>query len=108
MHQPDTPLKSDKEVKTDMSDNYDNPDKAPQLPPMPYTTKNKSKRRKHTFGPKQPGMRIPSATSMIYRKGTDAIIADEATEARLSRTGPSTSTRLAGYNFIWGEVDKTP
>jgi len=82
-------------------------DNSPNLPPMPYTTKKKGKRTKHPFGPKQGGIRKPNAVGLIYRKGTDCQIADEATEARLSRTGPSTSTRLAGYNFIWGELSKS-
>ena len=69
--------------------------------PKPTNTKQAAKRRKHTFGPRQQSMRKPNPIGLIYRKGTDAVIADEATEARLSATGPPTSTRLAGYNFIW-------
>lgn len=72
--------------------------------PMPYTTKQRSKRKKHTFttyGGKPISMQQPNEIGLIYRKGTDCVIANEALEARLSATGPSTSTRLAGYNFIW-------
>jgi hypothetical protein len=88
------------------TDIMDESDKLPQNPPMPETTKKAGKRRKHPFGPKQPGMRQPNPIGMIYAIGTLAQIADKATESRLSTTGPPTSTRLAGYNFIWGETDK--
>ncbi len=92
----------------DIWDTRDKPDNEPNLPPMPYTTKRRGKRTKHTFGPKQKQRTNTSIPSQIYREGTDCIIADEATEKRLSRYGPATSTKLAGYNFLWGEVDKIP
>jgi hypothetical protein len=69
--------------------------------PKPTNTKQAAKRKKHTFGPKSPGMRRPNPIGLIYRNGTDAIVADEATEARLSSTGPSTSPRFGGMQFIW-------
>jgi hypothetical protein len=72
--------------------------------PMPYTTKQRGKRTKHTFttyGSKPISMQQPNEIGLIYRKGTDCVIASPELEARLSATGPSTSTRLAGYNFIW-------
>lgn len=70
--------------------------------PMPYTTKRATKRKKY---PKPPSMRQPSQIGQIYREGTDCQVADKATEDRLNRYGPPTSTRMAGYNFIWGETD---
>lgn len=76
-------------------------DNLPHNPPMPETTKRATKRKKY---PKKPSMRQPSQIGLIYREGTDCQIADQATLNRLSTTGPSTSTRLAGYNFIWGEL----
>lgn len=69
--------------------------------PKPVNTKKAAKRKKHTFGPRQTGMRQPNPIGLIYRIGTDAVIADESTEARLSSTGPSTSTRHGGMQFIW-------
>jgi len=50
-------------------------------------------------------MRAPNAIAAIYSDNTYAVIADEATERRLSAYGPPTDTRKAGYNFIWGEVN---
>lgn len=85
----------------------DTQDIQPQNPPMPYTTKKAGKRRKHTFGKKQAGMGRSNTIGLIYAIGTNAVIADAATESRLSRYGPPTSTRLAGYNFLWGETGHT-
>jgi hypothetical protein len=68
-------------------------------------TKKAAKRRKvmRTKSNTQ-GMRQPSIVSMIYQnenRWTLAEVADAATEKRLSKYGPPTSTRLAGFNFIW-------
>lgn len=79
--------------------------------PMPETTKRQSKRHKGRLTPRTPGntgMGRSTLLSLSYRKTTGCIIADEATERRLSTTGPSTSTRYAGYNFIWGEIPQDP
>src|SRR3990172_1829683 len=69
-----------------------------QSPPMPETTKKAGKRKKY---PKPPSMRQPNQIGLIFRIGTDCKIADEATEARLKRLGPSTSVRHGGMQFIW-------
>lgn len=82
--------------------------KEPKNPPMPLTTKKATKRVKGRLTPKtagNTGMGRSTLIGLSYRKNTGCIIADEETEKRLSSTGPSTSTRIAGYNFIWGEKD---
>jgi hypothetical protein len=91
---------NDQQLETDI---MDQDDRLPHNPPMPETTKKATKRKKY---PKSPSMRQPNQIGMIYAIGTYAKIADEATEKRLNTLGPSTSTRLAGYNYIWGETDK--
>jgi len=74
---------------------------------MPETTKKAGKRRKHPFGKQAAGMGRSTLIGLTYADQTKTVIADEATEKRLSRYGPPTSTRLAGYNFIWGEIGHT-
>jgi len=81
--------------------NMANDNEQPTNPPMPYTTKQRSKRKKHPFGPKQPGIRVPNPIGLIYRKTTNCVIADEATEARLKRLETTTSNRHGGMQFIW-------
>lgn len=65
--------------------------------PKPTNTKQAAKRKKHTFGPKTAGMRQPNPIRLIYRKGTDAVIADADTEKRLGRLGRG----LREESFIW-------
>lgn len=76
--------------------------------PMPYTTKKEGKRKKHPFGRRPAGMGRTTEIGLIYADNTNAQVADDATEKRLSRYGPETSTQRAGYNYIWGEVRKAP
>jgi hypothetical protein len=74
----------------------------PNNPPMPYTTKKASKRRKRQHNGNKPhGMRKPNPIGLIYRKTTDCVVADEATEARLKRLETTTSPRHGGMQFIW-------
>lgn len=72
--------------------------------PMPETTKKATKRTKHTFRIKPyraTSMRQPNPIGSIYSKNTGAIVADEATEKRLSQLNPpSTSVRYGGMQFI--------
>jgi len=68
-------------------------------------TKKAAKRRK-TMRKRSntDGMRQPGIVPMIYQKlnrYTEAVVADQRTEKRLSPYGPETSTRKAGYNYIW-------
>lgn len=76
--------------------------------PMPYTTKKAGKRTKHPFGRRAAGMGRTTEIGLIYADNTNAQIADNATERRLSVYGPPTSTQLAGYNVLWGETDIPP
>ncbi len=76
--------------------------------PMPYTTKKAGKRTKHPFGRKAAGMGRTTEIGLIYADNTNAQVADNATERRLSVYGPPTSTRMAGYNVLWGETDIPP
>lgn len=67
-------------------------------------TRRAAKRRKMRTKENTPVSGAGNPIAQIYAKSnnwTDAVIADESTERRLSKYGPPTSTRLAGYNFIW-------
>lgn len=73
-------------------------DYLPKNPPSPTNTKQRAKRTKHTFTTqKRTSIRKPNAIGLIYRKHTNTIVADEATEKRLGRLG---SGQLREYTFL--------
>lgn len=69
----------------------------PHNPPSPTNTKQRGKRKKIKY--KGSSTRNTSVASQIYRKGTDAIVADEATERRLGRLGKDIWVPK-GYSFL--------
>lgn len=67
-------------------------------------TKKAAKRRKMRKKSNSDSIRQPNPIAQIYQVPTEhnmARVADDATEKRLRAKGPDTSTRLAGYNYIW-------
>lgn len=76
----------------------------PQSPPMPETTKKETKRRKRRTKSNSGPISQGNLIGQIYQDVTErtlAKIADEMTEKRLSKHGPSTSVRNGGMQFIW-------
>lgn len=91
----------DQQIYPDKSDTKDITLKMSKDTPKPTNTKQAAKRKKHTFTPKgtkRTSMRTPNPIGLIYRKGTDCVIADEATEKRLK---PLNRGALRDMTFIW-------
>lgn len=64
-------------------------------------TKRATKRRKVSKPPGRSKNQDADAVKQIARKGTDCIVADEATEKRLKTYGPPTGRQYGGDQFIW-------